>query len=192
MIAYLTGQLLEQSEHEIVILCRGIGYQVHCSQNTLDDLAGKKMVRLWIHHHIKEGVSALYGFSKPTEKKLFLSLLKVNGVGPKLAIGALSGAPLAQIIAWIDGQDVKGLTNLPKVGKKTAEQMILTLKGKLMIDREEQGHLEFPNHQQEVLSALLNLGFSNSRAEDAIKKLPRDVEFEEGVRESLRELSGLA
>ena len=190
MIAYLSGQIIDQSENEIVVLCRGVGYQVICSQNTLDDISERKVIQLWIHTHVKEDLFQLYGFSSKIEKKLFLSLLKVNGIGPKLAIRALSGASLDAIIDAIESQNVSALTKLPKIGKKTAEQMILTLKGQLVIDSPSEGR-QLPRQQQEIISALINLGFQNARVEEVVQQLPGEVEFEIGVRESLKKLSAL-
>ena len=148
MIAYISGQVAERGENEIVVLCRGLGYQVFCSQNTLDDIADRKVVQLWTHNHVREDLFALYGFSSKVEKKLFLSMLKVNGIGPKLAIRALSGAPLQTILTAIEKSDVATLVKLPKVGKKTAEQMILTLKGKLVM--EELAVASAPRPHQEL------------------------------------------
>jgi len=188
MIGYISGQVIDQSDSEIIVLCRGLGYKVFCSQNTLDDIQGRKVVQLWVHNHVKEDIFALYGFSSKVEQKLFLSLLKVNGIGPKLAIGALSGAPLDVILSAIENEDVKTLVKLPKVGKKTAEQMVLTLRGKLVL--EEAPSTIVPRPHQEIVSALVNLGFAAPNVETVVGQLPSDVEFEQGVRQSLQELSG--
>lgn len=182
---------MHREEGSFVLLCRGIGYQVFCSASTLDEFSDSGgALQVWIYQHQTDNGSTLYGFKDLTEKKLFLNLIKVNGVGPKLAIGAMSGAPLQRIISWIDSKDVKGLTQLPKIGKKTAEQMILTLKGQLVLqDSNSESQIPLGSSRQEVLSALVHLGFSHSLVEEVVEKLPQDVDFELGVRKSLLELS---
>lgn len=188
MISFISGQVIENDEGVLTVLCRGVGYEVGCSSNTIDDVEGRKVIQLWIHTHVREDQFSLFGFSSKIEKKLFLSLIKVNGIGPKLAIQILSGASLDHIIDSIEAQDVKALTKLPRVGKKTAEQMILTLKGALVIE-EEKKTVEQPKPHKEILSALTNLGFRSQEIEEVVYALPTDIDFEQGVRESLRQLS---
>lgn len=189
MISFLSGQVIDNEEGVITLLCRGVGYEVSCSNNTIGDLEDRKVVQLWIHTHVREDQFQLFGFSSKVEKKLFLSLIKVNGVGPKLAIQILSGASLDHIIDAIESKDVKALTALPRVGKKTAEQMILTLKGALVVDKSQTQKMEAPKPHKEILSALTNLGFRSAEVEEVVHALPKDVDFEQGVRESLRLLS---
>ena len=142
---------------------------------------------MWIHTHVREDQFTLFGFSSKIEKKLFLSLIKVNGIGPKLATQVLSGASLDHIIDAIEEKNVKALTALPRVGKKTAEQMILTLKGALVVDRDQQQtKMEPVKPHKEILSALTNLGFRSAEVEEVVLSLPKDVDFEQGVRDSLR------
>ena len=188
MISYISGQVIDQEESALTILCRGIGYEVTCSENTITDISDQKVVQLWIYTHVREDSFHLFGFSSKIEKRLFLSLIKVNGVGPKLAIQILSGARLEKIIDAIEAKDVKTLMSLPRVGKKTAEQMILTLKGTLVMDSGAKSTVPRKPHQ-EILSALVNLGFRSVDVEEVIQVLPVDIEFEQGVRESLRQLS---
>lgn len=188
MIAYLSGQVIDQEDGVITLLCRGVGYEVFCSSNTLRDLEGQKVVHLWIHTHVREDAFHLFGFSSKVEKQLFLSLLKVNGIGPKLATQVLSGASLDHIIDAIEEQDVRALTQLPRIGKKTAEQMILTLRGTLVVENHQETFKPSKPHK-DILSALLNLGFRAQEVEEVLQNLPGDIDFEQGVRESLRLLS---
>lgn len=188
MISFLSGQVIDLEENQLTVLCRGIGYEVLCSDNTLGDVQSQKVIQLWIYTHVREDALQLYGFSSKVEKQLFLSLLKVNGIGAKMAIKILSGDTLDNIIDAIEAKDVKTLTKLPKVGKKTAEQMILTLQGALVVDKAS-SKPKTPAAQQEILSALVNLGFRSNEVEEVVGALPADVEFEQGVRESLRQLS---
>ena len=187
MIAFISGQIIEESEMSLTILCRGIGYEVMCSKNSIDDVRERKVVQLWVHTHVREDQFQLFGFSSKVEKKLFQSLLKVNGIGPKLAIQALSGASLDHILTAIEEKDVKALTSLPRIGKKTAEQMILTLKGDLSFDEATETIVK--SHHKDILSALINLGFRSAEVEDVVSRLPADVDFEQGVRESLKQIS---
>lgn len=188
MISYLSGQVIDEHEGALTILCRGVGYEVICSTNTLNDLTDRKVVQLWIYTHVREDALQLFGFSSQVEKKLFLNLLKVNGIGPKLAMQILSGASLDSIIDAIESKDVATLTKLPKVGKKTAEQMILTLKGTLAIDKVDHSPAPVKTHK-EILSALVNLGFRAQEVEEVIYALPSDIDFEQGVRHSLKVLA---
>lgn len=189
MISFLSGQMIDNEEGALTILCRGVGYEVTCSTNTVGDIEGRKIVQLWIYTHVREDQFQLFGFSSKIEKRLFLSLIKVNGIGPKMAIQVLSGASLDQIIDAIEEKNVKALTALPRVGKKTAEQMILTLKGALVTDKTESKPIDTSSPHKEILSALTNLGFRSVEVEEVVSALPKDVDFEQGVRDSLRVLS---
>lgn len=185
MIGYLQGTIRWMESSQIIIDVQGVGYEVTCSSNTLVDLLEGQGAALWIYTHVREDVIHLFGFTSQVEKKLFESLLKVNGIGPKMAIQILSGASLDQIIDSIEQQDVKALTQLPKVGKKIAEQMILTLRGKLVVDdaRTSAG-------QDDLSSALTNLGFKIQDVQDIVKKVDRKKPFEEQLRLALTSLGG--
>ena len=192
MIAYITGELIEESGDSLIINVNGVGYQLTCSQNTIDDFFAQKNVRAWVYTHVREDALMLFGFSTKLEKQLFESLISVNGVGPKMASKILSGAPLARITECIERADIKGLTQIPKVGKKTAEQIVLTLKGKLQLTNEHNPSVQTPSTElKKVQSALLNLGFKSAEVEKAIARLPQDIGFEEGVREGLAMLSSV-
>lgn len=190
MIGYLRGKIIEILSESALIDVHGVGYEVHCSQNTLGDLTellGKEII-VWIHTHVREDALQLFGFHSKAEKNLFLSLLKVNGVGPKMAITMLSGARPEQIQEMIEAGNAKGLSGLPKVGKKTAEQIILTLKGKLVsVEPEAKLRTEI---QTQITSALLNLGFKAQSVDDFVSKLPKTIDLEEGVRKGLQTLTG--
>lgn len=190
MISYLRGQLLELTPEMALLDVHGVGYEVFVSQTTVSELEaqGKTELSLWIYTHVREDALVLFGFYTRFEKKLFLSLLKVNGIGPKMAMSILSGATPEKIYEMIEAGDVKALTALPKLGKKTAEQLVLTLKGKLVLLEDVA-----PTKQQElhapIRSALLNLGFKPQIVAEFIKTLPEEIEFEQGVRQGLQVLS---
>ncbi|MCB0394236.1 MAG: Holliday junction branch migration protein RuvA, partial [Bdellovibrionales bacterium] len=131
---------------------------------------------------------SLYGFLEKSEKKLFESLLKVDRVGPKLAIKAISGAPANQISQWIENGDVNSLSGLPKIGKKQAEQIIFKLKGKL--DFEEKESSKMSGTKAQMVFALVNLGFKSQDVEKVVSQIPVETSFEEGIRIGLSTLSG--
>lgn len=189
MIAYLRGKLLEVTPDTAVIDVQGVGYETLCSSRTLDQLrmqVGQEL-RLWIYTHVREDALQLFGFGSRQEKEVFLSLLKVNGVGPKSALSILSGAEAEKIIGFIEAGDAKALSNLPKIGKKTAEQIILTLQGQLV--RINSPQQKRASHLEQIHFALVNLGFKPQSVEEFVLNLPADIEVEEGVRRGLSSLS---
>lgn len=193
MIGYLKGILVEVAPDTALIDVGGVGYEILASVNTLADLQSlmNKEVIVWIHTHVREDAFQLFGFHSKEEKNLFLSLLKVNGVGPKMALSILSGGRVEQIHEMIESGNAKALSGLPKVGKKTAEQIILTLKGKLvLIEKTETGSKKkTPSPHPEITSALLNLGFKPLAVEQYVSTLPRDADLEESIRRGLAALS---
>ena len=190
MIGYLRGKIIEVMGESALIDVHGVGYEIHASSHTLQDLQtllGKEII-VWIHTHVREDALTLFGFHAKDEKSLFLSLLKVNGVGPKMALSILSGGRPAQIQELIEAGNAKGLSALPKVGKKTAEQIILTLKGKL-VSIEENSKVKSETLTQ-ITSALLNLGYKSQLVDQFVATLPMDINLEEGVRKGFQTLSG--
>ncbi len=188
MIGHLRGKpVYNEKQNELIVDVQGVGYSLQCSQFTIDQVSDQASCSLWVHTHVREDAFILFGFSQVAEKELFLSLIKVNGIGPKLAIGVLSAMPLEKIVNLIDQGDVKGLVKLPKVGKKTAEQIILSLKGKLVIDQKSKA--EFSS-KRDIVSALVNLGFKLADVEFVVEKFNDDITVQDGVRQALSELSG--
>ena len=204
MIGFLSGKIIDRFEEGLILDVGGVGYELSCSGSTLGDVALSEDVRLWVHTSVREDAITLFGFSTALEKRMFLSLIKVNGVGPKMASKILSGASLEQLTHMIEASDVKGLSNLPKVGKKTAEQLILSLKGKLVLEPISEGAgsapvggkpksalpTRFTGARSDVLSALVNLGFRLQEAEKVVGDLPDDIDVQNGVRQGLQALSG--
>jgi len=190
MIGYLRGKIIEVMGDTALIDVQGVGYEVYASSKTLEDfmtLLGKDII-VWIHTHVREDALTLFGFHAKEEKNLFLSLLKVNGVGPKMALSILSGGRPAQIQEMIEAGNAKALSGLPKVGKKTAEQIILTLKGKLVsIDEGVKAKSE---SLTQITSALLNLGYKSQLVDQFVSSLPMDISVEDGVRKGFQTLSG--
>lgn len=192
MIGYLEGQVLDVTAESCVINVNGLGYEVQATAQTLADLQVLigQSIKIWIYSHVREDAFLLFGFLTKPEKDFFVQLLKVNGVGPKSALSVMSGAHLNIIQEWIEASDAKSLSSLPKVGKKTAEQIILTLQGKLVrIESQTKGPKQSETHRQ-ISSALVNLGFKNQNVDQFIATLGATVTLEEGVREGLKRLSG--
>lgn len=188
MIGFLSGQILDVDTELLYLMVGGVGYEIHTAQHHLEKwgLRRGEKLEVWIYTHVREDALILFGFETREEKALFLSLLKVNGVGPKMALSILSGTTLVKLIELIESGDAKGLSALPRVGKKTAEQIILTLKGKLV-------QIEAPPQQMklhfEIVSALVNLGFKSQIVEEFVTTLPPSIDVEEGVRKGLVALS---
>lgn len=176
MIAHLRGKLLAKHPNQAIVETSGVGYDVTISVPTFSDLpAVGTDVALHIHTHVREDVIALYGFLRPSEKLLFEKLITVSGIGPKLAITILSGMAADEMVGAIRGNDVAKLTRIPGIGRKTAERMVLELRDKLP----EPGGPAFPPAhstspvEEDVLSALLNLGYQRPAAEKALEAIAK-------------------
>jgi len=193
MIAYLKGQVIQVDPEFVVLDVQGVGYEVFCSSNTVDRLQIESSAHLFIYTHVREDAFTLYGFYSKQEKDLFLSLIKVNGVGPKLAIKILSGTSIENFFVMIREGDIQGLSKLPKVGKKTAEQLVLTLKGKLDFATvgNQEGSSKMDSSHRQIFSALVNLGFKEVDVQKVVQELTPETSFEEGVRKGLSTLSSL-
>lgn len=188
MIGYLQGRPLRVSTDHMILLVGGVGYELNCSAQSLMDLDGKSFVEVWVYTHVREDALQLFGFSTELEKSIFLSLLKVNGIGPKSALNIVSGAPAAQILAWIEDSNVSALTGLPKVGKKSAEQIVLTLQGKLVRAEAGTGPQRFVARSQ-IVSALVNLGFRIGDVEKVVDRMTPETNLEHGLRQGLAALT---
>ena len=178
MIGHLRGTVLEKHPNQVVVEAAGVGYEVQIPISTYTSLpdAGDK-VSLRIHTHVREDALLLFGFATTDEKAVFEKLIAVSGIGPKLAITVLSGLPTAELIPAIRTGDVQRLVRIPGVGKKTAERMVLELKDKLVgIEGADKAPVtdvrpSLSPLEQDVLSALQNLGCSRAAAEQAIQKI---------------------
>lgn len=189
MIGYLQGRPLRFYQDTFVLLVQGVGYELHCSSQTLAALDGKAFVEVWVHTHVREDALQLFGFATETERTLFLSLLKVNGVGPKSALAVLSGASAEQIIAWIEDANAAALSKLPKIGKKSAEQIILTLQGKLVRAEAASGTDSRFVARSQIVSALVNLGFRLVDVEKVVDQMTPETDLEQGLRHGLQALT---
>ena len=195
MIAHLRGKLLAKHPNQAIVETGGVGYDVTISVPTFSDLpAAGTEVSLHIHTHVRDDAIALYGFLRSSEKALFEKLITVSGIGPTLAIKILSGMAADEMVRAIRGNDVARLTRIPGIGRKTAERMVLELRDKLP----EAGPMTFPAApalgatEEDVLSALVNLGYQRAGAEKAIAlatKNGKGGSFDTLFREALAGLS---
>ena len=190
MIGRLSGTLLEKHPPQILVDAGGVGYEVDVPMSTFYNLpaAGEK-VTLLTHFAVREDAQQLFGFLTPAEREAFRQLIKISGVGPKLALSVLSGLSVQDLAHAVAMQEAGRLTKIPGVGKKTAERLLLELKGRL-----PGGDLPVltggvPESGSDVLNALVALGYREKEAVLAIKKLPAGLSVEEGIRQSLKGLA---
>jgi Holliday junction DNA helicase RuvA len=170
MIAHLRGRLLFKTPQSAVVDAGGVGYEVTISIPTFTALPAEgEEVALLVYTHVREDALALFGFTTPTEKRLFEKLLSISGIGPKLAVTVLSGLPPERLIAAIHGQDHAMLTRIPGVGKKTAERIVLELKDKLKDLASAPVAGSATPVSEDVLSALVNLGYQRAAAQKGIE-----------------------
>jgi Holliday junction DNA helicase RuvA len=195
MIAHLRGKLLVKHPNQAIVDTGGVGYDVTISVPTFSELpALGSEVGLHIHTHVREDQIALYGFLRLADKHLFEKLLTVSGIGPKLAITILSGMPADEMVGSIRGNDIARLTRIPGIGRKTAERMVLELRDKLPPPSTgpEIAVSAMSPVEEDVLSALLNLGYQRAAAEKTLAtalKNGKATSFDLLFREALGSLS---
>ncbi len=196
MIGYLQGQLIRATPERLLLDVQGVGYEVHVPLSTwyeIERRRGDDPVRLFIHTHMREDGISLFGFATEREKLLFERLIAVSGIGPRLARVILSGMPPDDLLGAIAAGDVGRLSTIPGVGRKTAERMVLELKDKMReLAAELPEQAAAPPADQDVVSALVNLGYKASQAERAVADTRREkpeAAFHELLRASLHRLS---
>lgn len=169
MIAHLRGRLLAKEPSRAVVEAAGVGYELAISIPTYSELpAAGTEVSLHVHTHVREDAIALFGFLRADEKRLFERLISVSGIGPKLGVTILSGMSPEYLVSAIRGNDLAALTKVPGIGKKTAERMVLELRDKLDTFVAAPAKPAATAVEDDVLSALVNLGYQQSAAEKAI------------------------
>lgn len=201
MIGHLRGQLLQKKPNAVLVDVHGVGYEVFISLTSFYELPGEgNEVSLRIHTHVREDALILFGFHTQREKDFFIKLVSISGIGPKLAIAILSGAPVEELAQAISEGNLSRLTSIPGVGRKTAERLVLELKAQMMqfllpeqIGAARTGAAPSPL-EEDILSALVNLGYPRASAEKALSMVLRSAEcertFEEVLRSTLRRLAG--
>jgi Holliday junction DNA helicase RuvA len=194
MIGRLTGRLATKAPDQILLDVAGVGYLVHIPLSTFYELPDvEKPASLWIHTHVREDALSLFGFLTERERSLFLLLLGVAGIGPKVALTVLSGIPPSELVAALRKQDVRRLVAVPGVGKKTAERMVLELTEKVAAFAEEAPPETATVAAEDVISALVNLGYRKTDAEKSVEAVARagaPDEFGDYLKQALKKLTG--
>ncbi len=171
MIAHLRGRLISKHPNQAIVEAGGVGYDVVITVPTFSDLPGLGAeIALHIHTHVREDALALYGFLRPEEKQLFEKLITVSGIGPSLAIKTLSGMAASDMVGAIRGNDFARLTKIPGIGRKTAERMCVELRDKLEGFGAAQAVVSHSAIEEDVISALTNLGYQRAAAEKAVER----------------------
>jgi Holliday junction DNA helicase RuvA len=197
VIGRISGRLLAKQPPSILIDVNGIGYEIDVSMNTFCELpALDASVTLHIHMAVREDGHFLYGFLTESERTAFRQLIKISGVGARMALAVLSGLSVDELAAAIARQDVACFTRIPGIGKKTAERLLLELKGKLDLvvgtaGGPTSGQPMIANPLQDTVDALVALGYNAREAQSAVKALPAGVSTTDAIRLALKQLSGL-
>ena len=189
MIGRLAGTLVAKNPPQLLVDVGGVGYEVDVPMSTFYNLphAGER-ISLLTHFVVREDAQILYGFGTAEERVAFRQLIKISGVGPRMALGVLSGLSVNELAQAITLQDAGRLVKIPGIGKKTAERLLLELKGKLGADIAMPAHAS-TDAQADILQALVALGYSDKEAALALKALPKDVAVGEGIKLALRALA---
>ncbi|HFC8514133.1 TPA: Holliday junction branch migration protein RuvA [Neisseria lactamica] len=192
MISRLTGKLVEKNPPQIVIDVNGVGYEADVSMQTFCNLPPVgESVQLFTQLIIREDAHLLFGFATAEERKTFRQLIKVGGIGAKTALGILSAMTADELARAVAEENVKRLSSAPGIGKKTAERMVLELRGKLVAHTVTDGLFAAApaaDETEDIVSTLLALGYSEREAKAAIKGVPKGTDVGEGVRLALKNL----
>ncbi|MFN5099771.1 MAG: Holliday junction branch migration protein RuvA [Burkholderiaceae bacterium] len=189
MIGRLSGLLLDKNPAQLIVDCNGVGYEVSVPMSTFYHLPGTgERVTLLTHMVVREDAQLLYGFGTAQERELFRELIKISGIGARTGLAILSGMSVNDLAQAVTLQDVGRLTKIPGIGKKTAERLLLELKGKLGADIGTAANGD-NGSSNDILSALLALGYSEKEALLAIKQVPAGSSVSDGIRQALKALS---
>ena len=195
MIGKLTGTLGEKNPPQVLVDCHGVGYEVQVPMSTFYHLpALGEPVSILIHQVVREDAHLLYGFLTSVERNTFRELIKISGVGPRTALSILSGMNATELAQAVSQQEPARLTRVPGIGKKTAERLLLELKGEIGLDTSPgvdgiAGMVAPHSDQSDILQALLALGYNDKEAALALKALPPDIGVSEGIRLALKSLT---
>jgi len=190
MIGRLTGTLVEKLPPQVVLDVQGVGYEVDVPMSSFYNLpALGERVTLLTHFIVREDAQLLYGFLTQEERATFRELIKISGVGPRTALSILSGLSVAELSQAITQQQAGRLVKVPGIGKKTAERLLLELKGKLGADIGAPGASVANDAQADIVQALISLGYNEKEAAAALKALPPEVGVSEGIKLALKALS---
>ena len=190
MIGRLTGLLAEKSPPQVLIDVNGVGYEVDVPMSSFYNLPGLgERVTLLTHFVVREDAQLLFGFLTAQERAVFRQLIKISGIGPRMALGLLSGLSVAELTLAVAQQQAGRLVKVPGIGKKTAERLLLELKGKLGPDLGLPGGAKVSDAQADIVQALVALGYSERDAAAALKALPAEVGVSDGIKLALKALT---
>ncbi|HUI99501.1 MAG TPA: Holliday junction branch migration protein RuvA [Usitatibacter sp.] len=189
MIGRIQGVLTEKNPPQVVIVTHGVGYEIDVPMSTFYHLPRTgESVELLTHLVVREDAHLLFGFLTAGERTAFRQLLKVSGVGPKVALAVLSGLSVEDLAGAIAAQDAARLTKVPGVGKKTAERLVLELRDKLPVTG-AMARVEAAPARGDVVNALLALGYNDREAQAAVKQLPAELALADAIRQALKHLA---
>lgn len=192
MIANIHGVLINKTPPFIVVDCSGVGYEISVPMSTFYHLPNTgQTVTLLTVHIIREDAQLLYGFMTAVEKEAFKAIIKVTGIGPKIALAVLSGMSVSELSHIVTTQDTTRMATIPGIGKKTAERLLLELKGKLNNDTQSSVKDDSIHYKEnsDILAALLALGYKDKEALSALKTIPIGTTVSDGIRLALNTLS---
>jgi len=191
MIGRLSGVLLEKNPPQLLLDVQGVAYEVDVPMSTFYNLPNTgDRITLFTHLVVREDAHLLYGFGSDGERRAFRQLLKVNGIGAKIALALLSGLSVGELAQAITMQESARLTKVPGIGKKTAERILLELKDKLGVELTSAVGINRPAPaSSDILNALLALGYSDREAVSAVKQLPDGVAVADGIKQALKLLA---
>jgi Holliday junction DNA helicase RuvA len=188
MIGRISGTLVEKHPPQVVVMSHGVGYEMQVPMSTFYNLPRTgEAVELLTHLVVREDAHLLFGFLTANERGAFRELLKVNGVGPKVALAVLSGLSVDDLAVAVAAEDAARLTKVPGVGRKTAERLVLELRGRLPAIASAPSVAA--QSSGDVLNALLALGYNDREAQAAVKQLPADLPLDDSIRQALKYLA---
>jgi len=190
MIGRLHGTLIDKTPPQVLVDCGGVGYVVDVPMSTFFHLPDTHQpVTLLTHLVVREDAHILFGFASAEERDAFRQLIKISGVGPRTALGILSGLSVADLVQAVATQDASRLVKVPGIGKKTAERLLLELKGKLADAIDTGTRAPLGGTHDDIAQALVALGYSDKEASQALKALPAEVGVSEGIKLALKALT---
>jgi Holliday junction DNA helicase RuvA len=190
MIGRLIGTLAEKAPPQVLIDVNGVGYEVDVPMSSFFNLPGLgERVTLLTHFVVREDAQLLYGFLTHEERATFRQLIRISGIGPRTALSILSGLSVSELSQAVTQQQAGRLVKVPGIGKKTAERLLLELKGKLGPDIGAPGAAVASDAQADIVQALMALGYNEKEAAAALKALPADIGVADGIKQALKALS---
>ena len=190
MIGRLHGKLIEKTPPQVLVDVGGVGYEVDDPMSTFCNLPAEgSEITLLTHFIVREDAQLLYGFATAAERQTFRALIRISGVGPRIALAVLSGMSTQDLADAVEQGNATLLTRVPGIGKKTADRLVLELKGKLAGNAFALAGGAASAAQADILSALMALGYSEREAQASVRALPAEVTVSEGIRLALKALA---